>query len=88
MILVIHILVALAGLACSTAAFIAPSKTKINITYGLVALTLASGTVLVISSHASILHSCEIGLLYVGMVTSGALAARRKLARQTITKDR
>jgi hypothetical protein len=82
MLLVIHICVALAGLACSTAAFMAPSKHKINATYGLIALTLTSGTALVITTHSSILHSCVAGLVYVGVASSGALLAQRKLARQ------
>jgi len=84
MILIVHVIVALAGLAFSTAAFIAPSKNKINATYSLIALTLVSGTALVITTHSSILHSCVAGLVYVGLASSGAFLGRRKLARETI----
>lgn len=82
MLLAVHILVAVAGLACSTAAVVTPSKRKINSTFGLIGLTLISGTFLVIQTHASILHSCIAGLAYSGIASAGALAASRKLVWQ------
>lgn len=82
MVLIIHIIVALASLLSSTISFIKPSKTKINVTYGLVGMTIVSGTYLVVSTHAPILPSCEAGLIYVGIALSGVLLARHRLARQ------
>ncbi len=86
MLLVIHILVALGGLACSTAAVIVPSKNKIKATYGLIAATLLTGTILVIQTHTSVLHSCITGLTYVSIVLAGAIAAQRRLANQPAEK--
>lgn len=83
MILIFHIVVALAGIASSTYAFVAPSRAKLNATYGLIALTFASGTYLVISTHSPLLASCVSGLAYLAVTLGGLFAAGRKLARQT-----
>jgi hypothetical protein len=84
MLLIFHIAVALAGLAFSTLALLAPSKAKIKATYGFIGLTLASGTYLVISTHAGILHSCVSGLVYVCLASSGALVGQRRLAHEKV----
>lgn len=81
MILPIHIIAALGGLLWSTAALVAPSRSKIQATYCLTLLTIASGTYLVITQHSSILHGCLTGLVYTGFTTSGALAGSYRLAR-------
>lgn len=82
--LIIHIVIALTSIVSSTYAFIAPTRTKINVTYGLTSLTVASGTYLVASTHSPLLASCITGLLYIGVVLSGIFAAQRKLVRQEI----
>jgi len=84
MILVTHIFVALASIVASTYAFFMPSKAKLRVTYGLTALTLASGTYLVWSTHSPLLSSCITGLAYLAVVFSGVLAAQRKLAHQEV----
>ncbi|HSW79467.1 MAG TPA: hypothetical protein VLG47_01700 [Candidatus Saccharimonadales bacterium] len=80
--MVVHILVAFGGLISSAAALLSPSKTKIRLTYGFAAMIVASGTILVIQSHAAILPSCITGLGFVGVVLAGAVAAQRRLAHQ------
>ena len=82
MILVFHIFVALLSIVTSTASYFSPSKAKLHTTYGLIALTLASGTYLVWSTHSPLLSSCATGLLYLGVVMSGVVVASRKLARE------
>ena len=82
MILLIHIIVALSSIIASTASFLRPSKAKLRLTYGLTLLTLATGTYLVWSTHSPLLSSCITGLLYLGVVLSGVLAAWRKLAHE------
>jgi hypothetical protein len=84
MILPIHIVAALAGLACATYLFFRPSQTVLKTSYGLLAGTLASGTVLAISTGSHLLEACMMGLLYTGAVSLGILAARRKLAAQKV----
>ena len=80
--LFIHIAVALAGLACATYLFFRPSEAVLKTSYGLLAGTLASGTVLVISTGSHLLEACMMGLLYTGAVSFGIVSARRKLVEQ------
>lgn len=82
MLLFVHIVVALGGIVSSTYAFVAPSRAKLNATYGLIALTFATGTYLVITTHSPLLASCVSGLAYLVVTLGGLFAARRKLARQ------
>jgi len=79
MILVLHIVIALTSLAYATLTYFAPSKNKLRASWSLVALTLASGTWLVISTQSALLHSCMTGLLYLAMVSAGIIAAQQKL---------
>jgi len=79
MILVLHIVTALSSLALSTLAIFSPSRNKLNVVYGLAAATLASGTYLVVSMHASLVSSCTSGLLYLVTVSVLAMTARKRL---------
>jgi hypothetical protein len=88
MILVIHIIAALAGIGLSTYSFLSPSIAKIRLSYLAVLLTILSGTIIVIKDHLSILSVCLSGLLYVGFTVSGLVGAQHKLARQTQKIDR
>jgi hypothetical protein len=87
MIILIHVLIALTSIAYSGFTFFEPSRTKLNVSYGLVAATLISGTYLVVSTHSPILSSCVTGLVYLGVVTSGLLAAHRKLRLEEQLED-
>lgn len=87
MLLIFHVIVALAGIGLSTYAYISPAAGKIRLAYGAVLLTIASGTVMTVIDHLSILSVCLSGLLYVGFTVSGLVAAQRKLARQERTID-
>ena len=80
MLLLFHVIIALSSVAYTTYLFFSPSKSKLRVSYGLIGLTLASGTYLVLSTHAPMLQSCEAGLFYISIVTVGVAVARRKLA--------
>jgi hypothetical protein len=82
MVLVLHILIALSSIAVSSLALADPSVNKLRLSYGLVAATLASGTYLVISTHARILSACITGLAYTGLVLSLISVARYRLAKE------
>lgn len=82
MALIIHIIIALTSIAFTTLLFALPSRTKFRANYALIALTLTTGTYLVVSANAPILKSCMSGLVYVSLVTLGTIAARYKYARQ------
>ena len=82
MIVLLHVVVALAGLAQSTYAFFSPSRAKVRASFALLAATIASGTYLVVSTHSPMLQACMTGLLYTGVVSLGIVGANRKLAKQ------
>lgn len=82
MALIIHIIIALTSIAFTTLLFARPSHTKFRANYGLIALTLISGTYLVVSTNAPMLKSCMTGLVYIALVTLGTIAARYRYARQ------
>ncbi len=80
--LLLHISIALASVAFSTYLYFVPSRTKLHASYALVGLTVASGTYLVVASHATMLRTCMMGLLYVGITSAVIAAARQKLITQ------
>lgn len=82
MILILHIIIALSSLAATTWLAIWPSKRKMYFSYALIALTLASGTYLVISLHSPLLSSCVSGLTYLALALSGVVVGYYRLARQ------
>jgi hypothetical protein len=82
MILLTHLVLALTSVVWATAVLIAPSRFRLRISYALVALTLISGTYLVVSTHAPMLQSCMSGLFYTGFVSLGLAVAHRKLTAQ------
>lgn len=83
MILLFHIAIAIASLVHTTFLYIAPSRSKLRISYTLVALTVASGTLLVVLLDSPLLKTCMVGLVYLGIVSAGIIAARHKLMRAT-----
>lgn len=83
MLLLVHVCIALSSIGFTTYLFVSPTKTKFYIDYALIGLTLISGTALVIASHSPILAACETGLLYIGVVLSGLVAAHYRLVRET-----
>jgi hypothetical protein len=84
MIILLHVLIALASMAFTTYLYVSPSKNKLYVAYGLVGLTLASGTYLIVSAPAHMVQSCVMGLVYLAVVSVGIIAARKKLASPTI----
>jgi hypothetical protein len=89
MIVLIHVLIALASVAYTTYAFFKPAKSALYTSYSLVAATLLSGSYLVASNPpVHMLQTCTTGLLYVGAVTVGLVAVHRKLASDNVKSDR
>ena len=80
MALIIHILIALGSIAVATAAYFYPSQSKLSLSYGLVAATLASGSYLVLANPAHMVQACTTGLIYLGAVSVAIISAHRKLA--------
>lgn len=84
MLLLSHIIIALGSLVATSIAYFMPSKTLLRISYAMIASTLLSGTLLIVTSPVHMLQVCVSGLTYVALVTVGVLAARRKLALQNV----
>lgn len=84
MALLIHICIAIISLVGTGALYLAPSKIKLQASYGLVALTLISGVYLVATTRAHLASACASGLVYLAIVSVGIAAGRAKLARQSV----
>lgn len=82
MILLVHIAIALCSVAFSTYLFFQPTDRKFQISYSLVALTIASGTLLVFLQPAHMSQACVSGLVYISFVLVALVAAHRKLSKQ------
>lgn len=80
MLLITHIIIALSSILTASWALILPSRFKLRLSIGLVISTIASGTVLVVSTHAPLQQACTTGLLYLAGVSVIIIAASRKLA--------
>ena len=78
MLLIAHIIVALATLAYSAYLVVSPSRAKLKISYGLTALTVVSGTYLGFATHSKILSVCLFGLVFIGvsLVTTAVVNLR------------
>lgn len=88
MLLLTHLVIALSSLVYTTYLYVRPSHAKIKVAAALVAGTLASGTWLVVSTHAPLLSSCVSGLIYLSVVTVGVTLSVRKLAREAVRTGR
>ena len=88
MILPLHIAIALISIVFSLILIIIPSSRKITISSYLVGLTLATGTILVVSTHSPMTQSCLAGLTFTAFSFVSIIVARRRLALSSIRKDR
>ena len=82
MILITHILIALASIGFTTYLYFSPSKKKLYVSYSLVGLTIATGTYLIITMPAHMVQTCIEGLAYLAIVSVGILLAQKKLAAE------
>jgi hypothetical protein len=79
MLVAFHVMIALFSLFYSGYTFFSPSKQKLNISLGLMAITLTSGTYLVFSTHANMVSACTSGLTYLGIVAAALFFADYRL---------
>ena len=87
MVLLTHIIIALASIAFTAVLFAAPSKRTFFINYLLMGLTIASGTVLVVMDHAAMLQACESGLSYLVIVAALTAVARRRYSLKQTAEE-
>jgi hypothetical protein len=81
MLIVTHVIIALLSLLQATLTLVRPSRAKLHVSYGLVAATLASGTLLVMQMHSPLVSSCFSGLFYLAAAGSLLAMANRRLAK-------
>ncbi len=81
MLLISHIIIALFSLVYTLYLFFYPSKPGLITSYVLVALTVISGTALVIIKPAHMTQTCVTGLVYLAVIFSGIIAVHHKLAK-------
>lgn len=82
MIILIHVIIAIASVVFSTATFIKASTKKLAVSYGLIVATVASGTYLLMTTPGNILKSCLMGLAYVTFVSIITIAAHVRVRRK------
>lgn len=75
-------MVALLSLAVTGFTFFRPSGNRLRLSQALTALTLASGTWLVLTLNVSLLRVCAVGLIYTAIVVYGIVLARERLLSQ------
>jgi len=82
MLLVIHIIIALASAGMATYTFFRPSGNLINISYISIITTLLSGIALIFSNQTYLAHVCVAGLIYSTITLSLVLLAKKRLSPQ------
>lgn len=80
MMLITHILIATASIGLASFAYFRPSAAILNATYASIALTLGTGTYLIVMSPVHMVQACVTGIAYLVVVGAIALAARAKFA--------
>jgi hypothetical protein len=85
--LIIHVIIALSSIGLTTYAYLRPSSRVLRGAYGAIGLTIASGVYLVVVMPSHMLQACMSGLLYLGFVSIGIIAARSRLARRQAALD-
>lgn len=75
----LHVAIALLSLGVSLAGVAVPSRRLLQLSYGLIAATVVSGTALALVDSANLLHVCASGLVYVTIATALTHVASRRV---------
>ncbi len=84
MIIATHIVIALASILYTTYLLLSPAKANFNVSYGLVGMTLASGSFLIFLQPNHMAQACVSGLAYTAFVLVAIIVAKRRLAKVSI----
>jgi hypothetical protein len=80
----LHVTIALSSIGYTTYLFIRPSQIKFYVSYGLIGLTIASGTYLVVSTHSRLLPACMAGLIYLGIMSVGVVLSHLRFKQVAV----
>lgn len=83
MVILVHVISALASLVAATVSYFYPTQAKLRATMAATAIAIATGTYLIVTTATQMLHSCLMGLAFVGIVGFMLTATQRKLVKQT-----
>lgn len=86
MMIMLHVVIALASLVVSIAGMAMASRRLVTYSYGLIAATVATGCMLMVAEPALVLRVCVSGFVYTVFATSLTCLAQRhirQLAKQT-----
>ncbi len=86
MLLITHIIIALASIMVATGLTVKPSINLFRINTALIIGTLATGSGLILHG-AAVLATCLSGLVYLACVLALTTLAAKKLARVHVTND-
>ena len=84
--LFLHIIIAISSLILTALTYIAPSRPKLRASYILTALTVVTGTYLIVLKPSHLVSSCLMGLAYLAITFYGIALAKNKLAKAEVTK--
>ncbi|MFZ1250508.1 MAG: hypothetical protein WAR37_03645 [Candidatus Microsaccharimonas sp.] len=84
MIILIHILIALASLGIASFTFFKPTTKRLGVSYGFIVATVASGTFLLILNPSNLLHTCLSGLFYLTVVSIVTIATHYRVRHTVI----
>jgi hypothetical protein len=79
MILLLHIGIAFLSMAMAGYVFFSPSRSKLYLSYVLMAATLGTGVYLVVAAPARMLEVCTLGVGYLVVTATATLLGRKKL---------
>jgi multisubunit Na+/H+ antiporter MnhE subunit len=80
MLILTHVSIALASVIFTSYLLVSPVLSRFKYAYTLIASTLISGTVLVVSTHSNLLRACTTGIAYLAVVSLGIALARKRVA--------
>lgn len=83
MVLLIHIAIAISSILVAFYTLFSPTKNRLQASYALTGLTLASGSYLVIAGQSNLLHACISGLAYLTVAYVAIIAAHKKFKLQS-----
>jgi len=78
---ILHVIIALVSIVYTGYTLLHPSKAKLNISYGLVGLTLLTGTGLVIANPSHMVSACFTGIVYLSFMALGLVTAHKKFVK-------
>lgn len=84
MLLITHLTVAILSIIAASINLVSPSSLKLKIGSSLVALTLVSGSALVIVTHQPLLSSCVAGLAYLFVVSAALIFGKQHMAKEKV----